>query len=299
MARAKPDLVSVVIATFNGSPWVTDQLSAVISQQCDIPFEIVVVDGGSTDDTVDRCRAFQISATSLRIFEGTRRRLKQPAQRAGVLEARGDLLAFVDQDDVCAPGWLQALVNSSISFDMVGGALDTASLNAQRAVDARPWIGTFVCGLPYLVNSGLDFAAGANCAIWRSVFLAIDEPENDLPMGAMTADDLDLGFRLHRAGGTLGFAPDAVVAYRLRGEGCAIRRQLRAYGAGEAMMVKRYRCMGAHGDSLRRALGKWLFIAPRAAKAALEHDDLHWARSEWSVARGRLAGSLRYRTWCL
>jgi len=294
-------LVTVVLATHNGSPWISDQLAAITSQNLVMPFEVVVSDNGSTDDTIERCRAFvDLAEPQTRIVDAGERPGQSFAQRLGVLAARGQLIVFADDDDVAAPGWLQGLVDASTEFDMVGGPLDISSLNVPATIDARGrrWLEGLMHGLPESPGTNLAYAIGANSAIWRSVFLEIDEPENDLPPEASSVDR-DLMFRLRRAGGSVGFAPGAVMAYRLRGDGRALRRQVRKHGLCDAAMVQRYRDLGASGDSLRAALRKWAFIAPRAAKAALERDQLHWARAQLAFAVGRLEGSVRFRVVCL
>lgn len=297
--RHAPTAVSVVISVRNGAPWITDQLIAITSQELTIPFEILIADGGSTDDTVDRCHAFRCQEPPVHIIDASKRRGKQYGQRLGVRAAAGDFIAFADADDLASPGWLRGLLEPSSEFEMVGGPLDITSLNEPAVVASRPYVEKRVHGLTTALGSGLLYAAGANSAIWRDIFLEIDDPEHDLPAPASASEDLDLMFRLTRAGGSVGFAPDAVMAYRLRADGRALRRQMRSYGVGHAAIVKRYRDLGAKGDSLSNALKKWAFIAPRAAKASLTREDLHWARSDFAFAMGRLEGSFRYRVWCL
>jgi glycosyltransferase involved in cell wall biosynthesis len=184
MSRTSPALVSVVLSVRNASPWITDQLEAITTQQLGIPFEVIVADGGSTDDTVDRSRAFERLGQGCRIVDASERRGKQYGQRLGVQVARGELLVFADGDDVAAPGWLQALVDASVEFDMVGGPLDLRSLNTAALIAARPWIEPRQSGLAEAMGSSCLYASGSNCAIWRSVFLDIDEPERDLPLEA-------------------------------------------------------------------------------------------------------------------
>jgi GT2 family glycosyltransferase len=182
---------------------------------------------------------------------------------------------------------------------MVGGPLDLDRLNDARLVASRPWVQRVTKGLPVALRSGHVYAVGANSAIWRSVFLDVDQPAHDLPFEASAAEDMDLMFRLRRAGGTVGFAPGALMGYRLRSDGAALRRQVRSYGVGDAAVVKRYRDLGARGDPLPEAVRKWARLVPAAAKAALEHDELHWARTELAGARGRLRGSVKFLVFCL
>lgn len=292
-------MVSVVLSVRNESPWITDQMQAIVGQVVNVPFEVLVADGGSSDDTVARVEAFSGGDHKVTVIDASARRGKPFGQRLGAQAASGDLLVFADGDDVAAPGWLQAFVDASPQYDMVGGPLDVTSLNDPRVLASRGWVKRVTGGLPEALRSGHVYAVGANSAIWRSTFMAIDQPASDLPPEASGAEDVDLMFRLRRSGGSVGFAPQAVMAYRLRADGEALRRQVYSYGIGDAAVVKRHRDLGARGDSLLAALRKWALLAPRALKARVEGDDLHWARAELAGARGRLRGSLKYRVLCL
>lgn len=292
MPYEQPKSVSVVVCVRNGSPWITHQLSAILSQRSSVPFEVVLADNGSTDDTVERARAF--ATRRLRVLDASAVPGKRSAQRAAVNAANGEFIAFADADDVAAAGWLEALVAKASEFDMVGGALDIVSLNAPEVIASRGYVSRRASGLVEAVGSGIYAPSGANCAIWRATYLRVDDGTS-LPIG----EDLDLAFRVARAGGKIGFAPESVMAYRLRPDGYTLRRQMHRYGMVEAAMVKKFHDLGAHGDSLPTALRKWLFLSPRAAKARFERDEFHWARSEFAYALGRLEGSIRFRTMCL
>jgi glycosyltransferase involved in cell wall biosynthesis len=94
MSAAARD-VSCIIAVFNGERYLSEALASVIEQSAGAP-EVIVVDDGSTDSTADIVRRF-----------GDRVRcLRQPnsgqahARNAGVAQARGRFLAFLDADDL-------------------------------------------------------------------------------------------------------------------------------------------------------------------------------------------------------
>jgi len=90
--------VSAIITTWNQAPYIGAAVQSVLSQTRP-PDEVVVVDDGSTDDT-----AAQLASYSSRI-----RIVRQPNQgvaasrNRGVREARGDLLAFLDGNDLWEP----------------------------------------------------------------------------------------------------------------------------------------------------------------------------------------------------
>ena len=96
--------MSVVLAVRNGARFLREALQSVIEQDYR-PIEVVVVDGGSTDDTVAIARSFPgvevLPAPVLGIAE---------AWNVGVAATRGPLLAFQCHDDIWAPGKLRRQV---------------------------------------------------------------------------------------------------------------------------------------------------------------------------------------------
>lgn len=107
MAGDSP-LVSVLIPTFNASRFVTATIESALRQTLK-DLEVLVLDDGSTDDTVDRVKA----------FGDPRLRLSQYAHcgtpavlNAGLGLARGRYVAFLDHDDV----WLPAKLARHVAF---------------------------------------------------------------------------------------------------------------------------------------------------------------------------------------
>lgn len=90
--------ISVVIPTYNSAAFVVSAVESVLSQELE-PAEIIVVDDGSTDDTVDALGPYRESI----------RYITQPnsgpavARNRGVDAAQSDWIAFLDADDVWVP----------------------------------------------------------------------------------------------------------------------------------------------------------------------------------------------------
>jgi glycosyltransferase involved in cell wall biosynthesis len=94
--------ISVALATFNGERYLRRQLAS-LAQQSHRPFELVVVDDGSTDKTIAIVRSFAKTAPfPVRIYENERRLGYRKNFVLAAQHCDGDLISFCDQDDIWA-----------------------------------------------------------------------------------------------------------------------------------------------------------------------------------------------------
>ena len=130
--------ITVVICSFNGASKIGATLAALARQTGRVPFEVVVVDDGSTDATADV--AEQAGATVVRLDENHGRGYAlQEAMKA----ARGAILAMADDDCLPLPNWIENLAEewarAPESVTVIGGSvrpLATDTFN-RRYVDFR------------------------------------------------------------------------------------------------------------------------------------------------------------------
>lgn len=98
---------SVVLATFNRSDLLPRAVESVLRQK-GADLELVVVNDGSTDDTV----SYLASLTDPRIIVVNRENGGlSVARNTGIARASGDWITFLDDDDMGMPGWLAAFAN--------------------------------------------------------------------------------------------------------------------------------------------------------------------------------------------
>jgi len=137
--------VSVVIPAFNSCAFIEATIASVLRQDFD-SFEIVIVDDGSTDETPDVVRAMEVQHPGrIRLVEQSNSG-SAVARNRGVREARGELIAFIDADDLWFPEKLGAQV---------------------RYLDANPDVGIVYCGWAELLpgdTPDLDRAESANAS---------------------------------------------------------------------------------------------------------------------------------------
>ena len=119
-------LVSIVMPTFNRRELITKSIRSVVDQTF-TDWELIVVDDGSTDDTITRIEAFR----DPRIVVVRQHRIGNVARlrNLGVSASRGQFIAFLDSDDLWLPAKLETQVRS------LSGKPDAWSYGAHALVD--------------------------------------------------------------------------------------------------------------------------------------------------------------------
>lgn len=90
--------VSCIIAVYNGRQYLAEAIESILAQSRPVD-EIIVVDDGSTDDSADIAAGFGPPVRCLR----QRNAGQSAARNHGVRESRGELLSFLDSDDLIHP----------------------------------------------------------------------------------------------------------------------------------------------------------------------------------------------------
>lgn len=280
---------SVVLCVRNGASTLPGQLAALANQRCPRPWELVVVDNGSTDDTVDVVESWRQRLPVLTVVTANERAGLGYARNIGAAVAQSQLLAFCDADDVADPGWLAALLEGAGSAQLVGGRLELELLNGEVA---RYWRGMSEDDLRRPRALGyLPYAVGANQAVRREAFEAVGGYDETF---SSCCDDIDFSWRLQREGAALTFRCDAVMHYRLRGDLGGLARQRYRYGQAEALLRRKF------GDAVaplswRERCPTYRYLITRCWH--LLSDDRRrggWVSSA-SYCAGRISGAARYR----
>jgi GT2 family glycosyltransferase len=216
------------------------------------PLEIIVVDNAPLD-----------GISSLQVVEKFTgiSYLRHPsgglssARNAGLTLARGDYVAFTDDDSVAHPRWLLSLVAGlAEGVGCVTGLVLPRELETHAQIAFEFVLGGFSAGFMPLVF-GQDFftrtrpfgvpvwriGAGASMAFRREVFAAVGTFDERLGAGASgCSEDSELWYRLLAAGWECRYEPSAVVFHRHRSSWDGLERQIVAYMRGHvaALLVQ-------------------------------------------------------------
>jgi glycosyltransferase involved in cell wall biosynthesis len=217
--------LSVVICTWNRAESLQKTLESI--ENCRVPdgtdWEVLIVDNNSTDATSVICQSFvQRNAERYRYLL-EKRQGKSFALNTAIENARGDIIAFTDDDVLIEVDWLFALLRAFDAYDCVGVAGKIVPVwNSPKP----PW---FVFDGPYrLMVAIVEYDLGdqvqpcqietapygANLALRKYVFGTYGPFRTDLgPVAGTTfrGEDTEYCRRLMRRGEKLIYVPGAVV----------------------------------------------------------------------------------------
>ncbi len=224
--------VSVIVCTRDGRTRIGGCLRAIRAMSGG-GWEIIVVDDGSTDGTGDFIAANFPEVNLLRLPPGG----LSTARNAGAAAARGDILAFTDDD--CEPDmeWIARLLPlfADGRFVAAGGPnLPPPPRTREEAV---------VCAAPgapshvMLDDVEAEHLPGCNIAVTKAAFEAIGGFD---PIFHTAGDDVDFCWRLREAGYRLGFAPGAFVWHWRRPSLRTFLRQQWGYGQAERLLLDKH-----------------------------------------------------------
>jgi hypothetical protein len=108
-------LVSIIIPSFNAARWLGEAIESALAQTWPHT-EVIVVDDGSTDESLGIARRFE--SRGVRVLAQSNRGASA-ARNAGWRAARGDYLQFLDADDLLAPDKLERQLDRLRELDPV------------------------------------------------------------------------------------------------------------------------------------------------------------------------------------
>ncbi len=224
------ELVSVIVCTHNGARTLRSCLEGIARLRYP-RFEVIVVDDGSTDRSAEIAAEFDVRLISIEPSG------LSAARNVGLAAARGEFVAYLDDDAWPDPDWLRFLVLAfrTSSHAAIGGPNIPPPDDGPVAacVANSPGGPTHVL----LSDSEAEHIPGCNMAYRRSVLERIGGFD---PQFLTAGDDVDVCWRLQDAGETLGFHAAAVVWHRRRDSVRAYWRQQVGYGRAEALLERKW-----------------------------------------------------------
>ena len=274
---AVPPEVSVVVPTCDRRARIPELLAALESQAGAPPFELVIVDDGSTDGTHDSIATLPAPSFPLEVLRQERAG-PAAARNAGIGSARGRLIALLGDDTLPDPGWLAAHRQAHRDRDDGDALAVIGHTRWHTRVPTTPFLEFINTRGPQFgfaliddpENVPFNFFYSSNVSVPRTM-LSSEPFDAGFPYAAW--EDSELGYRLERRGLRIVYEPAATVAHDHPTD--LLRFMDRQEQTGEAAIVFYRR----HPE-----LGRWLGIGAAGPPPSLPAPVVH--------AVGRLVAAL-------
>ena len=206
--------VSVIIPTFNSSKTVLRTLESV-KNQTKSPYEVIVSDNGSSDNTLEIVRHFHRANGSMNIFTTSCNEPGSgPNRNHAVDVSTGNVLAFLDADDRWDDKFLEKMTGDRILAGCIKGAYaryvtETGvtvgqSIRSKDDTDARDG----------MLNEGLMPCLLSSWVMNRNTFTELD----GFDANYVVAQDFELMYRHLRSGGYLEVTREVLLSYLIHAE---------------------------------------------------------------------------------
>jgi len=193
-------------------------------------FELVVIDDGSPPGREPRADGWPDNARLIR----QRRAGPAAARNAGAAQARGRLLAFIDDDCMAEPDWLAALLRAHREHPLaLLGGTTLNGLQENLVSDVAESLLGFLEADERRAGRPLSFLASNNLACGRDAFAELGGFDTSYPLAA--GEDRAFCRSWRERGGELLRVADATVLHRHAHDIRSFWRQQRNYGRGAAL----------------------------------------------------------------
>ena len=229
-ASANSTKVSVIIPAYNAAPTIAECLTAISNQDTAAPYEVIVVDDCSDDQT-----AALATESGARVIQHEHRRGAAAARNSGIAQAQGEILCFTDAD--CAPktDWIRQIL---LPFDdeAISGCKGTYATKQEELVARFVQI-EYEDKYDLLARQErIDFIDTYSAAYRRQVIQANDGFDEQISF----VEDQELSFRLAARGYEMIFQPLAMVYHYHSDSVAAYFRKKSMIGYWKSQIVRRF-----------------------------------------------------------
>jgi glycosyltransferase involved in cell wall biosynthesis len=222
--------ISVVVCSYNGSATIRDTMEGL--QKLDYPnFEVIVVNDGSTDGLTGIVKEYPVKLIT------TFNRGLSHARNTGMYAAKGEIIAYIDDDAYPDEHWLHylAYAYTNTPHGGIGGP--------NICPDDDGPIAKCVANAPggpvhvLITDEIAEHIPGCNMSFRKDALMEIGGFD---PVYRTAGDDVDVCWRIQQTGRTIGFHPSAVVWHHRRNSLKAYWKQQKGYGRAEALLEDKW-----------------------------------------------------------
>jgi GT2 family glycosyltransferase len=204
--------ISVIVCTFNRCESLRQTIDslALMSVPADLEWELIVVDNNSNDDTAKLVRQLQRNGSLPIRYVFEKRQGLGFARNQGISAAKGEILAFTDDDCIVDAKWLCSIRREFLADPNLGGL--GGKIELYNPKDKPTTIRPFTDRIQFSSAQLFYLVAGCNMIFRREVFDIVGKFDPDFTgCAGLVADDTDFIYRVHRQGFKIIYSPEVIV----------------------------------------------------------------------------------------
>ncbi len=148
-------LVSIAMATYNGERFIEEQINSILNQTYS-SLELVIVDDGSKDKTINIIKNIQSQNPNIRLFINEQNLGVTATFNRAVSESKGSFIAFSDQDDLWVNHKIETLVSRIGDHNAIYGnslLVDEKGNSLDKFFSSMMHLKSYYSGMPFLLSN--------------------------------------------------------------------------------------------------------------------------------------------------
>lgn len=228
-------MLSVIIPTFNSERTIKRLLDSFYVRPISTEYEIIIVDGCSTDSTIKICSEYNVKIINNPKIHAA------SARNIGVANSQGDIVAFIDSDCIACPMWIDKIYQVFTNKDIVaigGRMIQNTPSNDIEEFSGRVFVEVMIQFPVIEKEISIDpfpSIITANCAYRKDFFISIGGFDESC---SNYLEDLDLFYRAYNShSGKMLYLPEIFVKHSFPNTKKWLFDKYKQYGIGSSIFL--------------------------------------------------------------
>lgn len=183
------DLISIIVPIYNSEKYLSECLDSICAQTYK-NLQIILVDDCSTDSSPKICKEYEKKDRRIEVYRPKKNGGQSASRNLGLKHAKGEWIAFADNDDTLEPEMLETLFNNAIKYNVeVSGCAHNIVINGK--IDKTVQLVNYLDGVnnpDYYIINALYRPGDAWADVWSKLYRKTLKDKLLFPVGCQLED---------------------------------------------------------------------------------------------------------------